>query len=76
MTKFFTHWFEGRKIDHIVCDEDKTKTICGLATKPANDIRFLPFLSFDNHHTYCRNCAKIYDNNIIKIRIHQRNEES
>ena len=62
MTKFLTHWFEGRKIDHIVWDEDKTKTICGLATKPANDIRFLPFLAFDGNHTHCKKCTKIYMN--------------
>ena len=35
------HWFKGRKTDHIVWDGDKTKTICGLVTKPDNDIRFL-----------------------------------
>ena len=58
-----THWFEGRKIDHIVWDGDKTKTICGLVIKLSNDIRFLPYVSFDKRHTYCKKCAKIYDNN-------------
>lgn len=60
------HWFKGRKTDHIVWDGDKTKTICGLITKPNNDIRFLPFVPFipfnRNNHSYCKKCTKIYMN--------------
>jgi len=57
------HWLQGRKIDHIVLDSDARKTICGLTTKPVNDIRFLPFISFDKGiNTYCKKCTKIYMN--------------
>ena len=58
------HWFKGRKIDHIVWDGDTTKTICGIATKPANDIRFLPYVPFDKNinHSYCKKCYRIYKN--------------
>lgn len=55
------HWFKGRRIDHIVFDNDTRKTICGLTTKPVNDIRFLPFVPFNkNNHSYCKKCTKIY----------------
>ena len=55
------HWLKGRKIDHIVWDGNTTKTICGLTTKPVNDIRFLPFVPLNkNNHSYCKKCTKIY----------------
>ena len=55
------HWLKGRKIDHIVWDGNTTRTICGLTTKPVNDIRFLPFVPLNkNNHSYCKKCIKIY----------------